>query len=458
MLYKTFTIETRLQTNQLPLAYLKWDMYKQNRIIRRIFNIIQNKSMNEQKLSNYIRFVFQLDQSTTTTLIRIAKGRLNAIKRLKMQEYNVLLNKINVIMNQINVLKKIMNHLKFQLTDTKILPKYRRLKNKLWQKKQRYNRMLQYKKQMELQKRKGIYHICWGTKKLFKAQFHLKENGFRSHEGWLNAFRRKRDSQINFIGFKDEPYGNQNCQLTYDAKSDSFSVLIKKDLQYQNYEKERYFKIDHLHFCYLKDQLLKAMSRKNKSLTFRILRRQHKWYLQVMFTWIQNESNFITKPDYGVIGLDFNDGFISMSETDYYGNLIQLKYFPLFHHGKGNKAKTNLQQVIAQIVHIAKAKGKPIAIEHLNFQTKKAQTIHAYQKNEKTYNKMIHLLDYARYLTYIDCACFRNQLTHMLVNPAYTSKIAKAKFNERMKLNAHQGASYVIARRAQGYQDHLIKS
>ena len=44
------------------------------------------------------------------------------------------------------------------------------------------------------------YAVCWGSKKLFKAQYHLKENGFKSHEGWLHAYRRKRDSQINFIG------------------------------------------------------------------------------------------------------------------------------------------------------------------------------------------------------------------------------------------------------------------
>ena len=34
-----------------------------------------------------------------------------------------------------------------------------------------------------------------------------------------------------------------------------------------------------------------------------------------------------------------------------------------------------------------------------------------------------------------------------LINPAYTSQIAKSKYCYTMKLNVHSGASYVIARR-----------
>ena len=57
---------------------------------------------------------------------------------------------------------------------------------------------------------------------------------------------------------------------------------------------------------------------------------------------------------YGTIGLDYNDGFISMSETDYYENLIDLKHFPLRNHGTGNKANSEIQEVLAKIVKIAK--------------------------------------------------------------------------------------------------------
>ena len=40
---------------------------------------------------------------------------------------------------------------------------------------------------------------------------------------------------------------------------------------------------------------------------------------------------------------------------------------------------------------------------------------------------------------------------------AKDSQIGMEKFGERMKLNRHQAASYVIARRGQGFQDKLQK-
>ena len=45
--------------------------------------------------------------------------------------------------------------------------------------------------------------------------------------------------------------------------------------------------------------------------------------------------------------------------------------------------------------------------------------------------------------------CYRNNVGLIKVSPVNTSKIAEQKYCERMKLNVHKGASYVIARRGQ---------
>lgn len=34
--------------------------------------------------------------------------------------------------------------------------------------------------------------LCFGTKQLFNAQYHLSDNGFKSHTGWYNAFIKNR--------------------------------------------------------------------------------------------------------------------------------------------------------------------------------------------------------------------------------------------------------------------------
>ena len=50
---------------------------------------------------------------------------------------------------------------------------------------------------------------------------------------------------------------------------------------------------------------------------------------------------------------------------------------------------------------------------------------------------------------------FRNKVDVIKVNPAWTSWIAKNKFCNRMKLNIHTGASFVIARRGIGIEDEV---
>ena len=57
----------------------------------------------------------------------------------------------------------------------------------------------------------------------------------------------------------------------------------------------------------------------------------------------------------------------------------------------------------------------------------------------------------------LENACYRNKIGLIYVNAAYTSIIGESKYSKRMKLNRHQAASYVIARKGQGYIDKLMK-
>ena len=71
----------------------------------------------------------------------------------------------------------------------------------------------------------------------------------------------------------------------------------------------------------------------------------------------------------------------------------------------------------------------------------------------KKYNSMLHSLAYSLYNKLITNIAFRNKVNTIKVNPAWTSWIAKNKFCDRMKLNIHVGASFVIARRGLGIKD-----
>ena len=99
--------------------------------------------------------------------------------------------------------------------------------------------------------------------------------------------------------------------------------------------------------------------------------------------------------------------------------------------------------------------GKDICIENLNFKTKKSKTEKAKSEKGRKYNNMLHSLAYSLYDKLITNMAFRNKVDIIKVNPAWTSWIAKNKFCNRMKLNIHTGASFVIARRGIGIKDKV---
>ena len=127
----------------------------------------------------------------------------------------------------------------------------------------------------------------------------------------------------------------------------------------------------------------------------------------------------------------------------------------LWNHGTGNKAKSELSEKISKIVRYAEFVGKALCIENLKFRKTKSQQI---RKGKRSYNKMLHLLDYGRYKQLCQDYCATHGVMLKMVNPAYTSKIGKQKYSKARKLVVHNCAAYVIARRGQGYQDELEKT
>ena len=68
---------------------------------------------------------------------------------------------------------------------------------------------------------------------------------------------------------------------------------------------------------------------------------------------------------------------------------------------------------------------------------------------------MIHSLAYRQFSDIIESVTYQNKVNLIKVNPAWTSWLAKQIYCPTMKLNTHIGASYIIARRGQGYKDTL---
>ena len=204
----------------------------------------------------------------------------------------------------------------------------------------------------------------------------------------------------------------------------------------------------------IKNKLIEALSNKNSTpLTYSIIRKNGRYYLHCTFECrLENESDFLTRKTHGTIGVDFNKGFLAISEIDKCGNLVGtdiLKY----RFGKGNKTQSDLESCVSKIIERALETGKDVCFEDLNFKSKKSKIMRGITTRGKKYNNMLHSLAYSLYNKLITNITFRNEIGTIKVNPAWTSWIAKNKFCDRMKLNIHTGASFVIARRGLGIKD-----
>ena len=195
-----------------------------------------------------------------------------------------------------------------------------------------------------------------------------------------------------------------------------------------------------------KTHILKTLSKKKSSpLTYRIIKRDNVLYLQIMY---RRETSDVTRNHYGVLGVDFNKGFISVSEISSEGKLQSLTRYTYLHQGKATKTKASMLKLVSKLVSQAVSVGKDIVIEDL-------VSLDSNKKQEKTtskyYNRMINNLKFGLFKRCLLSKAPKEGVSVQFVNPYNTSKIARASYTDRMKLNVHDAASYVIARRFYQY-------
>lgn len=162
----------------------------------------------------------------------------------------------------------------------------------------------------------------------------------------------------------------------------------------------------------------------------------------------RRETTDMTRYNQGVLGVDFNKGFISVSEIDFSGKMQSLTRYEYLHAGKTTKTKNSMLGLVSQLVSQAVSLGKDIVIEDL-------VSLDSNKKQEKTtstdYNRMINTLKFGLFKRCLLSKATKEGVSVQVVNPYNTSKIARASYTDRMKLNVHDAASYVIARRFYQY-------
>lgn len=439
---RKFTVVAQLHKNQNHdlIKYVDSCFTTYNKAKRETFHVIKrDNNFNRSTFNTHLQNKYGILKRTANSIILDAQGTLNLLVELKQYEKFRLERKISSLEELIEKLEmKVANNKTLLRLNNKSVSlfKHRNLKRKLVAKKNHINHKKQKLKNLNYQIENGVYKLCFGTKYLLKRDY--------------NKFVERRDSQLSFVGTKIETAGNQVLQLYYNPQNNQFDIKLRKDIGGFKEQRGSYV-YGKVHFSHHKQELISILINHNSPLSYKIIKKNERYYLHCTFEIQREESSFITRSLNGVIGLDFNKGFVTLTETNQYGHMIDTNFIR-YRFKKGNATQTDLELITNKVKELALSTGKDIVIENLNFKDEKAKTI---SKKDKKYNDMLHSLAYRKFTNVMANICYRNWVWLRKVNPAWTSWIAKQKYCPKMKLNIHTGASFVIARRGQGYTDNI---
>ena len=439
---RKFTVVAQLheQQNHDLIEYVDSCFAIYSKAKRETFHIIKrDDNFNKSIFNTYLQNKYGILKRTANSIISDAQGTLNALIELKKYEKSQLERKISSLENLIGKLEMKVSDNKtlLRLNDKSVsLVTHLNLKRKLVSKKSHLNNKKQRLKNLQYHIEHGIYKLCFGTKHLFKRDY--------------NEFIARRDSQLSFVGTKTEKACNQVLQLSYNHQNNQFDIQLRKDIGGFKDQRGSYVN-GKIHFNHHKQELISILANRNSPLSYKIINKNGRYYLYCTFEIQRDESSFVTRSANGVIGLDFNKGFVTVTETNQYGHMIDTDLIR-YRFKNGNATQTDLELIANKVKERALAKGKDIVIENLNFKDTKTKTV---SKRGKKYNNMLHSLAYRKFANIIENVCYRNYIWLRKVNPAWTSWIAQQKYCPKMKLNIHTGASFVIALRGQGYTDKV---
>lgn len=442
---KISTFSTVLETkhNENVINYFEETVFKYSPMKRHALHVIRNSpEIKENVLNRYLQDKYGVTTRTANSCVKEVKGIVSSALALLSLNIEKIEDRIKNKKENLKAKRRQLAKIHIgRKTDTKKLQK---LKFRIYNICNSINRLEQKKEVFQEKIDKKKPNICLGTKKL------LRQN--------RNKFVAQRDSQISYVGRREEKSGNSMFQFSYNKQRNCFGFKIRKD--FDNWKSDRSparYVEGRCHFKYMSKKLRKVLEDKSSPVTVSMIRKNNKYYLHVSITMQYTSETICTRREYGAVGIDFNKGMLAIAETDQAGNLKNV-FQRKFAFGKGGKTKAQLSKILSDVCSYAIAEGKDIVIEDLkSFKKKKTKTNKAKTEQGRKYNDMFHKLPYSMYSKLIEDMCFKRRISLIKINPYNTSKIARQKFCGRMSLNIHSGAAYVIARRGMRIKDIYVK-
>lgn len=339
----------------------------------------------------------------------------------------------------------------------KLAKHYKKVKHKIHHTKRRIQKLKNDLLKLKSDKDKDVARICFGSKKLFLAQFNLEQNGFKTRAEWKEKWIQSRSNQCMCLGSSDETFGNQNCQYDNDNNltiriAGRFEDIYGKYIVVSNVKfKYGQNNIDHCkgtHDGYMKGWNLQKYH--NGAMTHRFYRNEFGWYL---YTSVEvDDAPIITNSRIGAIGVDFNVNLAQICFTDRFGNPMDELSIKYSMYGKtSNQIDAMLGDMAKDVCEFGRYYKAPIFIEDLGLEHAKKSS-----DNGPKYNRMLHTFPYKTFRDAMESRGKKTGVEVKAVNPSYTSVIGQFKFMKKYGLSSHGSAACVIARRGLGLKTESL--
>jgi IS605 OrfB family transposase len=396
------------------------------------------------KLPNTLKSTYLIKYGITArqfNALRVkVEGKIASIKELQKMHILELKERIHALEEKISKLQKKPLHAFL-----------------VHQKKRRLHRLSQRLEQLIQDQEQDKVSLCFGSRKLFHAQFDLAGNDYTTHEAWLTDWRETRTSELFFIGSKEETAGNQTCTATIE-EDNSLTLRIRMPNSLSKFGK--YLTIPGITFAYGHQEILTSLidcrqrqllaqskdpsyKQHGQALTYRFKHDKKGWRLFVSTSLPTPEWK--SSKDRGVIGVDINLDHLALVETDRFGNPVFKKTVPLNLYGKTREqALALIGDASAEVVAHAEQVLKPLILEELNFQKKK-QSLR--EEQSPSQSRKLSSFSYQAILIHLKSRALSKQIEVKQVNPAFTSLIGRIKFAVRYGLSIHHAAALCIGRR-----------
>lgn len=442
-----FTYQTRLKdltSEQVNILDAYCTLH--NKLERKLYAAIKSGNYSRNELKRQFISQYQISGRMFGSIVSMLDGKMNSIKALLPKYISDTTTAIHQKQLQIQ-------------RDLKKRSLNRQQLFALHQKRRRLGNLQSRLSRLQEKRQERDHSLCFGTRKLFRAQYHLAANGYLDHAEWFKEWRNARSNQFIVIGSKDERAGNMLCQMVETNGAFALRLRLPDALNLG-----KYLQIDSLDFQYGKENLQNALRSSHRrlndkgtaviydgsALSYRF-ERDDKGYRLFVSTNVK-APEVITHRNTGALGVDINADHLALSEIDHRGNWVGSQKFDLNLRGKtSHQVTTLIGDQVKKIIEIAKVTCKPIGIEKLDFQKKKAE----FSKYNPTYARMLTSFAYNKIIQTIKAAAFRAGIEVIEVNPAFTSTIGEVNYAQQYGVSTHQAAAIAIARRSLGFSEKL---